>query len=239
MSFKGQYNWISSFRQGGRKAISFTLTCTNMFQSETFDAVIIDGNSQKEPMFFRGVSLKAKKSLRFDYDTVGWDWQQGDYFAILDKHNNISKSWPIDLKIPAPGECQDCHGTHRCRFCNGTGMIRNKNTHDISSCENCKGTGVCQSCFFPSSSSRSVGVGGGYVVTPAELAKNRKIESLRMRISELQSKLDEAEWDRRMMQLRGSDVHSHTVYSSQLNLKYQYQKQIHDLQFELQQLESM
>ena len=53
MSLKGQFVWIQSMRQGGRKAISFTLTCTNLFQSETFDAAIIDGVGQIEPMRFR------------------------------------------------------------------------------------------------------------------------------------------------------------------------------------------
>ena len=52
MSFKGQFNWIQSMRQGGRKAISFTLTCTNLFKSETCDAAIIDCTGQQQPMLF-------------------------------------------------------------------------------------------------------------------------------------------------------------------------------------------
>lgn len=60
MSFKGQFNWIQSMRQGGRKAISFTLTCTNLFKSETFDAAIIDSTGQQQPMLFSQLSLGAK-----------------------------------------------------------------------------------------------------------------------------------------------------------------------------------
>ena len=83
MSFRGEFNWIQCLHQGGRKAISFTLKCTNMFQTETFDAAIIDGNGQLQPMMFRQQRLAANKSLRFDFDTVGWDWCQGDTFAII------------------------------------------------------------------------------------------------------------------------------------------------------------
>lgn len=91
MSFKGQFNWIQSMRQGGRKAISFTLTCTNLFKSETFDAAIIDSTGQQQPMLFSQLSLGAKKSFRFDMDTVGWDWCQGDTFAVLDKMDKWAK----------------------------------------------------------------------------------------------------------------------------------------------------
>ena len=82
MSFRGKFNWFQSIRQGGRKAISFTLTCSNMFQTETFDAVIIDGTGQNNPMFFHQEQLAAGKSFRFDIDSVGWDWCQGDIFAL-------------------------------------------------------------------------------------------------------------------------------------------------------------
>ena len=63
MSFKGQFNWIQSMRQGGRKAISFTLTCTNLFKSETFDAAIIDGTGQQQPMF--AIVIRRKKVFSF------------------------------------------------------------------------------------------------------------------------------------------------------------------------------
>ena len=48
MSFRGKFEWINSIRQGGRKAISFTLKCSNMFQTETFDAAIMDGTGHKK-----------------------------------------------------------------------------------------------------------------------------------------------------------------------------------------------
>ena len=119
MSFKGQFNWIQSMRQGGRKAISVTLTCTNLFKSETFDAAIIDCTGQQQPMLFSQLSLGAKKSFRFDMDTVGWDWCQGDTFAVLDKNGQMGKDnkWTLNIHVPAPGECRDCHGTGMCQTC--------------------------------------------------------------------------------------------------------------------------
>lgn len=253
-SFKGQFNWIQSMRQGGCKAISFTLTCTNIFQSETFDAVIIDGTGQLQPMFFNQLTLSAKKSFHFDMDTVGWDWCQGDTFAILDKNRQIDKhaKWTLNIKVPAPGECRECHGTHKCKQCNGTGIITNNYTHEISSCEVCHGTGICQTCYVPFRNVENTSVNfqqnamGGYGYntlseTPSsqEVAKQRKIAALRQSIQDLQAKIERADWDERMMKLKGTDISSRRVYMSQVNLKFQYERQLSELQYKLQQLERL
>lgn len=254
MSFKGQFNWIQSMRQGGRKAISFTLTCTNLFQSETFDAAIIDGTGQLQPMMFTQLTLGAKKSLRFDMDTIGWDWCQGDTFAILDKNRQIDKhcKWTLNIKVPAPGECRDCHGTHKCKQCNGTGIVTNNHTHEISSCEVCHGTGICQTCYVPfrnvansapafqSNAGTVYGCNSTSVDTSnKEAAKQRKIAALQQSIQELQVKIERADWDERIMKLRGTDISSRNVYMSQVNLKFQYERQLSELQYKLQQLENL
>lgn len=254
MSFKGQFNWIQSMRQGGRKAISFTLTCTNLFKSETFDAAIVDGTGQLQPMLFLQLSLGSKKSFRFDIDTVGWDWCQGDTFAILDKNGQIGKGnkWTLNIHVPAPGECHDCHGTHKCKQCNGTGIVTNNYSHEISSCEVCHGTGICQTCFVPfrnvtnlnSTFQQNVGTGYGdnkaaIYSSNQEAAKQRKIMALRQSIQELQTKIDRADWDERFMKFRGTDISSRRVYMSQVSLKYQYEKKLSELQYQLQQLENL
>ena len=254
MSFKGKFNWIQSMRQGGRKAISFTLTCTNIFQSETFDAAIIDGTGQLQPMVFTQLTLGAKKSLRFDMDTIGWDWCQGDTFAILDKNRQIDKhcKWTLNIKVPASGECRDCHGTHKCKQCNGTGIVTNNHTHEISSCEVCHGTGICQTCYVPfrnvANSSPAFQSNAGTVygcnstsvdTSNKEAAKQRKIAALQQSIQELQVKIERADWDERIMKLRGTDISSRNVYMSQVNLKYQYERQLSELQYKLQQLENL
>ena len=221
MSFKGQFNWIQSMRQGGRKAISFTVTCTNPFKSETFHAAIIDCTGQQQPMLFSQLSLGAKKSFRFDMDTVGWDWCQGDTFAVLDKNGQMGKDnkWTLNIHVPAPGECRDCHGTHKCKLCNGTGIATNNYTHEISSCEVCHGTGICQTCYVPfrnvvnpiATFQPNSNIEYRYNSTSAdssnqEAAKQRKIAALRQRIQELQAKVERADWDERMMKLRGTDL---------------------------------
>ena len=71
------------------------------------------------------------------------------------------------------------------------------------------------------------------------LNRQRKIEALRRTISDLQSKIEKEEWNQRMWQLKGMDVSSHTVYSSQLELKHMYERQLIQAQYELQQLENM
>ena len=126
MGLKGQFNWIQSLRLGGRKAISFTLKCTNLLGDETFDAAIIDGSGASQPMYFTNQSIPARKSLRFDYDTVGWDWCQGDRFVILDKRGKIKTEWTVNMKTYAYGECPSCHGTHRCSHCSGNGRLTDK-----------------------------------------------------------------------------------------------------------------
>lgn len=245
MSLKGEFNWIRSMRQGGRKAISFTLTCTNLFQSETIDAAIVDGTGQLQPMIFRQQTLKAKESLRFDFDTVDWDWCQGDTFAILDKKGQMGQKWVLNLKTYAPGECPDCHGTHKCRQCNGTGMIFNRPTHTYNQCEACNGIGICQTCFVPmrNTSTATYASGGtGYCVGQSpnvDAARQRKIAALKQRISEIREKLEDAKYEERIMRLRGTDLTSRTVYTSHASLIYRYETELINLQSQLSQLEQM
>lgn len=84
-------------------------------------------------------------------------------------------------------------------------------------------------------------IDSSYICTlpPLYASCQRKIEALRQTIRELQAKIEQAEWDRRMMQLDGLDRSSHITYSSQLELKYQYELQLIQAQHELQQLENM
>jgi DnaJ-class molecular chaperone len=60
------------------------------------------------------------------------------------------------LCTPKPGVCNDCRGSGRCTFCNGTGT-RKTSTRSLASekindvtykekCPYCGGTGVCRYC---------------------------------------------------------------------------------------------
>ena len=241
MSFRGSFDWFTSLHQGGKRAISFTLTCKNMLIPETFDCAIIDSTGQQPTQIRRRLKLKPNESFTFNYDTCGWDWCQGDFFAILGNNDKIQKRWELNLKVYGRGECPDCHGSHRCVKCNGIGTIRNQHVHTISACPTCNGTGICQKCYVPMRAGTNLSneVYGNAQVPNPLMNRQSKIAALKKTISELQSKIEKADWDLRMMQLKGMDVSSHTVYSSQLELKFQYERQLIQLQYELQQLENM
>lgn len=238
MNFKGQFTWIQSLRLGGRKAISFTLSCTNVLFDETFDAAILDGSGSSQPLYFTNQAIPARKSLRFDYDTVGWDWCQGDKFVILDKKGKIKKEWVANMRTYAYGECPTCHGTHRCPQCSGSGRITDRHTHMIETCQACAGTGLCQTCYVPVRGNSNVGQSLGFDQrnNTAEISKQKRIAAIRSRIQELQSNIEKIEWDLRIMQLKGTTYSSYMTYSSVLQLKSSYERQLIDLQSELQQL---
>lgn len=241
MNFKGEFSWIQSLRLGGRKAISFTLKCTNLLYDETFNAAILDGSGSSQPLYFTNQSIPARKSLRFDYDTVGWDWCQGDKFVILDSKGKIKAEWVVNMRTYAYGECPTCHGSHRCPQCSGSGRITVRGTHMVESCMACAGTGQCQTCYLPSRSNMNTGefVNVNQQNNMAEASKQRRIAAINSRIYELQSKIEKIEWDMRIMRLRDQSFRSHMTYTSILQLKFTYEQQLIKLQSELRQLERM
>lgn len=241
MSLRGSFEWFRSLHQGGRKAISFTLTCRNMFQREIFDCAIIDSTGQTPPLIRRQLALKPNESFTFNFDTCGWDWCQGDFFAILEKNDKVGQRWDLNLKVYGRGECPECHGSHRCGKCNGTGTIKDARSHTLSACTTCSRTGVCQTCYVPVrvGSTMANAVNGGVQMPNPEMSRQRKIAALQKTIGDLQAKIEKTEWDIRMMQLKGMDMASRMAYSSQLELKHQYERQLIQAQYELQQLESM
>lgn len=241
MSFRGKFEWYNSLHQGGKRAISFTLTCKNMFMPETFDCAIIDSSGQEQSQIRRQLKLRPNESLVFNYDRCRWDWCQGDYFCILGKDDQIKQRWDLNLKIYARGECPECHGSHRCQNCNGNGVIENRNTHTINKCHTCNGTGVCQTCYVPIRSGTTLAqeVYGAQSIPNAGLSKQRKIAALQQTISNLESKIAKADMDMRMMQLKGMDVSARTAYMSQVEMLHSFQRQLINAQYELQQLENI
>lgn len=240
MSLKGSFNWFYSKRQGGKKAISFTLLCDNLFQSETFDCAIIDSSGQVPPQIRRQITLKAKQYFRFDYDTCDWNWCAGDFFAILGKNDTIDNRWNLDIKVYGMGECPECHGTKKCMACNGNGVLYQNQSHMYLSCTHCNGTGICQTCYVPI---RQIGSIGNNTTGNANSYKDNtrqlKINALRELITDLQSKIEKEEWSARMMQIRGIDSFSRTAYSSQSEIIHIYKKQLINALHELQQLENI
>jgi hypothetical protein len=241
MSFRGSFEWYNSLHQGGKRAISFTLTCKNMFKTETFDCAIIDSTGQQPTQVRRQLKLKPNESLIFNYDRCRWDWCQGDYFCILGKGDKVEQRWDLNLKIYARGECPDCHGSHRCYNCNGSGVIRNQHTHTVDTCQTCNGTGICQKCYVPirSGSTLAQEVYGAQPLPNSELSKKRKIVALQQTISDLEGRIAKADMDMRMMQLKGLDVSARMAYMSQVEMLHAFQRQLINAQHELQQLQSM
>lgn len=166
MGFNGHFELVSSQRLFGIKIYSFVLKCTNWLLNETVDCMICD-ELGRNPFFFRNQNFKAGNSYRFDLDTVNWEWCQHDYFAILNENGKIINSWQLKLKEYGPGECPECHGTHKCRKCNGQGMIYPpRQIWNATTCDNCGGTGICQTCDIPRRAPKfggaPTGIGNGF-----------------------------------------------------------------------------
>lgn len=240
MALIGTFSWYNSLHQGGKKAISFSLYSDNHFQNETFDCAIIDSKGQLTPQIRRQITLKPKQSFRFDYDSCGWDWCVGDFFAILGENDRIKKRWNLNLQMYKPGECPECHGTKKCKYCNGSGMVHYKHVHTYSQCTVCDGNGVCQTCYIPIRQDSNDLITNANMGMPSpNINRQRKIEGLRQVISDLQSRIEKVKWDLRIMEIRGRDVSQTMVYRSQQDLLHQYKIQLIHAQSELQQLENL
>ncbi len=242
MSLKGKFEWAQSARKGGFRIVSFVLTNDNFFTSETFNAGIVNALNGQLGMQFASLTLERGKSLRFDYDTVDWDWCQGDAFVILDSNGKVKDNWVLRIPQLRPGECNECHGSHRCGACGGSGMIRVSNhLGGYERCGRCFGTGICQTCYVPVRSSVQAHPDPYNPVDPAaqNQTKQRKIAALRQRIGELEAEVQKAEWDIRMYQLKDMDVSCRTAYFAALQLKSNLSMQLTKLRHDLSTLENM
>ena len=241
MSFSGEFKLITSQRAAGVRIWSFSLKCTNWLQSETIDFMLCDCY-ERQPWYYRKQTIKAGQVFRFDYDTVGWQWYQGDYFAILGKNDKIEERWFLRLPEYGPGECPECHGTHRCSHCRGQGYsVDLKRTGDITACPYCGGTGTCSTCDVPR---RPQPVGGGLVGYGGEaqatgggsgglLHRHRSPSQIQADMADVRSKLTQVEWDLRRMQMDGTNVTMHAVFRAYLLQKDTYMKQLLALEKEL------
>lgn len=158
MSFKGTFKRVPSSRLANIMVLSFELKCTNLMFGETVDIGLFPSDGS-QPWYYRGLNFKAGQTYIFNYDTVNWNWYQGDYAAILGKGDKVIAKWQLQLKEYAPGECPECHGTHKCRTCNGQGMVYPpRKIWEAKFCPQCGGTGICKTCDIPR---RAPKYGGG------------------------------------------------------------------------------
>lgn len=151
MGFKGKFSRVQSQRLAGTIIVSFSLKCTNLLMGETVDLGIFPSDGS-QPWYYRGLKFKAGQTYVINFDTENWNWCQGDYVAILGKNDKITDKWQLKLKEYAPGECPECHGTHKCKKCRGTGFVNPPGTRNLweqVSCPDCGGTGICHTCDIP------------------------------------------------------------------------------------------
>ena len=149
MGFKGSFSRIPSNRLAETIIISFTLKCTNLMFGETVDVALYPSDGA-QPWFYRGLQFKAGQSYRFDFDTVDWNWCQGDSLLILGKNDKVVQRWDLRIREYGPGECPECHGTHKCKRCHGEGVVYPQGKiWEYKTCPQCGGTGICQTCYIP------------------------------------------------------------------------------------------
>lgn len=148
MGLKGEFKHIRCNKLGGWMW-SFELRNTNFLKNEVFNIGIFDA-FQQNPWFWRNQVLKTDEIAVFNYDNVEWLFCQGDFVAILDENDRIIQQWTLQLHEYGPGECPECHGTHVCHRCNGSGFLFPKHGDEIAiKCPDCDGLGTCQTCYIP------------------------------------------------------------------------------------------
>lgn len=236
MGFKGTFTWITSLHQGGRKAISFTLKNTNLLQPETFDAAISDASNIVPTKYFYGLKLRAGQSMTFDIDNDSWDWAQGDIFAVLDKKGKIAQQWDLKLPMMAPGECKECHGSHKCSQCNGNGKILNRQHHVYEICSKCRGTGICQTCFIPTRHNSPNSLLYNPVSSSSQLTNPKYIDSIHAQINDLEHRIYLLEQENLNLQRNGKTLSMRSVIRNNMDLISSYRTQILRLQAMIQSL---
>ena len=160
MGLKGKFKQVHCSRVGG-KMWSFELTNSNFFQKEVYNIGIYDTYRQK-PWFWRNQVLRSGETVALNYESVDWFFCQGDTVVLLDEQDRVIQSWTLQLREYRQGECPECHGSHKCRRCNGNGYVwpRGK-MEEFVTCPDCEGTGVCQTCYVPRRESRFGGAPTG------------------------------------------------------------------------------
>ena len=160
MGLKGIFKKVSCQRLGG-KMWSFELSNTDWFGKKVYNIGIYDTYRQN-PWFRRGQVLESGYSVAYNYDTFDWLFCQGDTVVLLDDNDRVIDSWTLQIPEYGLGECPECHGTHKCRRCNGQGYLFPKHSDEIyTKCPDCDGTGVCQTCYVPQRPNRYGGMPTG------------------------------------------------------------------------------
>lgn len=173
-NFKGEFLKTKSSKLG-LPIVSFVLTNSNLFVNETINILISDTTGTKR----RSMRLELQKGLsyRFDIDTIGWDWAQYDIFSIIDNSGRIIQQWQCRMPEYDHISCPHCHGTKKCRFCNGEGVSLTAN-YQVLTCSACGGTGICQYCDVPVRNVNSLNVNSDISYGSPSNGKGRSIAAI-------------------------------------------------------------
>ena len=229
MSLKGSFEKRSSVRVKGVIIYSFTLVNDSWFGSETFDCMVCDGAGQ-QPWYFRDQKLKAGEAMRFDVDTINWQWCQGDFFAILGRGDKVKQSWQLKLKEYRPGECPECHGSHKCGHCQGQGFSFDF-SNGVSMCPYCGGTGVCMTCEIPRRAQPLMSPQQSPMMGSTR-KHHRPTAVIQNEINDVQRQIDQIDWDLKMRDIRGT-LNDHSLFSAQNELRTALRIRLMHLQQEL------
>lgn len=236
MSFTGKFNRVLS-QKSEVIIYSFSLTCTNWVQSETIDFMLSDAQNV-QPQVYRRKTIKAGNTFTFNSDTCGWQWCQGDFFAILNKNGKIDQSWQLRIKEYAPGECPECHGTHQCGHCRGQGVWADlKYGTGIQTCQYCGGTGFCSTCNIPRRNIQVAPQNFGFdsrVSNVNTSNKHRRIADIQNDIQFAKMQLERAEKNYEWNKLNGLYNDSYIMQQNEINLISSYRRRLIDLEYELQ-----
>ena len=148
MALKGSFRKQLAVLPNGtqRNIYSFVLHNTDWVGQQKFTIVFSDMGMIKTASF--DIQLKSGKAVELDVRNTGWDWCMGDFAMIVDKKGKVKMRWNFSPPVYPAGSCPECHGTHRCKACDGRGRWVDKSRNYVY-CPSCHRTGQCQTCYVP------------------------------------------------------------------------------------------
>lgn len=129
-----------------RNIYSLVIHNSDWIGSQQLTVVFADMGMVHQASF--NIELKSGQTIELDVRNTSWDWCMGDVAIILDKKGKEKVRWSFSPHVYRAGECPECHGTHRCKACDGRGRWTDKMRNYVS-CPTCHGTGQCQTCYIP------------------------------------------------------------------------------------------
>ncbi len=225
-SFKGEFVKSTSTKLG-LPIVSFVLTNNNLFFNETINILIMDSMGTKQ--FPMRMEVRRGISYVFNIDTISWDWAQNDLFSIVDNGGKVVQQWQCKMPEFEHTSCPHCHGSKKCRACNGEGVSLTAN-YQVITCSVCGGTGICQYCYIPTRSTISSGISSNNLQGLSPTRRVRPIATIQGEIRKTEfelARVNKLLLDYELRQDYG------TFYLSQQRYKLSLEHKIRDLYDEM------